>query len=162
MAAQMAKSSSPTWVAFVAMAAACSHAKIPNTTIDDTPEHREVIALVEEYKKSVEALDAPAVLALVSPDYFEDNGNTDTADDYDYDGLRDSLETSFGRTRAMQLILRIDHVEVEQDTAFADLQYEYRAHNEYPSGMRWDTGSDRTRLSLRRDGFGQWRIISGL
>ena len=142
---------------------ACAHSKIRDTEIDDTDENREVLALVEEYRRAVESLDADAVLALVSPDFFyEDNGNTDSSDDYDYSGLKDSLRQSFERTRAIQLRLRVDAVEVKKDSAFAELYYEYRAHNQYPSGPKWDTGTDRTRLRLVRNPEGQWRIAAGL
>jgi ketosteroid isomerase-like protein len=141
---------------------ACAHAKIPETNIDDTPENRAVLALVEDYQEAVEALDADAVLALVSPDFYEDNGNTDSSDDYGYEGLREALRESFDRTEAMQLILRVNAIEVEDDEAFAELQYEFRAHNDYPSGMKWDTGTDRTRLRLRRSPDGEWRIVSGI
>lgn len=147
---------------FASLASACAHAKIRNTDIDDTPENRDVLALVEEYKKAVESLDADAVLALVSPDFYEDNGNTDSADDYDFDGLKTNLRASFDRTKTMQLILRVDAVEVEKDTAYAEVYYEFRAHNEYPSGTKWDTGTDRTRLQLVRTPAGFWRIIAGI
>lgn len=141
---------------------ACAHAKIPETEIDDTPDNRAVLQLVEDYQNAMEALDADAVLALVSPSFYEDNGNTDSADDYDYDGLKTVLAESFERTRAMQLILRVDDIEVEEESAFAELRYEYRAQNDYPSGLKWDTGSDRTRLRLQKAPNGAWRIISGI
>lgn len=141
---------------------ACAHSKIPNTSIDDTDENREVLALVEEYQRAIESLDVDAVLALVSPQFYEDNGNTDSSDDYDYEGLKTILRDSFGRTKSMQLVLRVDAVEVEKDSAFAELFYEYRAHNNYPSGTKWDTGTDRTRLLLVRDAQMQWRIVAGI
>lgn len=141
---------------------ACAHAKIRNTDIDDTQDNRDVLALVEEYKKAVESLDPDAVLALVSPDFYEDNGNTDSADDYDLKGLKSNLREMFGRTKTMQLVLRVDAVEVAKDSAFAELYYELRAHNEYPSGTKWDTASDRTRLQLVRAPGGPWRIVAGI
>lgn len=142
---------------------ACAHAKIADTDIKDTPENREVLDFVEEYRVAVESLDPNAVLALVSPDFFyEDNGNSDSSDDYDYQGLKTQLQRSFQRTRTMQLNLRVDAVEVENDSAFAELYYEFRAHNQYPSGNKWDTGTDRTRLQLIRSPEGQWRIAGGI
>ncbi|MEL6187577.1 MAG: nuclear transport factor 2 family protein [Myxococcota bacterium] len=147
----------------LALATGCAHSKIRNTDIDDTSENREVLKFVEEYKSAVESLDADAVLALVDPSFYEDNGNTDSSDDYDYEGLKTHLRESFERTKAMQLILRVDAVEVERDEAFAELYYEFRAHNEYPSGEKWNTGTDRTRLRLIRSGKDQpWRIAAGL
>ena len=78
---------------------ACAHSKIRGTQIDDTEENRAILLIVEEYHRAVEDLDADAVLALVSPKYFEDNGNTIEADDYDYKGLSDGLKANFSRTR---------------------------------------------------------------
>ncbi|MBX2812016.1 MAG: nuclear transport factor 2 family protein [Myxococcales bacterium] len=141
----------------------CAHAKIADTEIKDTPENREVLAFVEQFRQAVENLDAEAVLALVSPDFFyEDNGNTDSSDDYGYEGLRSNLVRNFDRTQALQLKLRIDAVEVKEDSAYAELYFEYRAHNRYPAGDKWDTSTDRTRLQLVRDPEGQWRISGGL
>lgn len=141
---------------------ACAHSKIPDTNIDDTEENREVLDLVERYHRAVEALDPDAVLSLVSRDFYEDNGNTDSSDDYDYYGLEEGLRDSFERTKRMQLVLRVDAVEVEEDDAFAELYYEFRAQNEYPSGLKWETGTDRTRLILVRAPGGDWKIRGGL
>lgn len=149
------------WSIGLVFLAGCATGTIPGTQIEDTQDNRAVLEKVEEYKRAVEALDAEAVLALVSPRYYEDNGNTDAADDYDYKGLQVNLRKDFERTRAIQLVLRVDAVEVEEETAFAEVYYQIRAQNEYPSGIKWDTGSDRARLTFeRRDG--NWLIISGL
>ena len=144
----------------VAMAG-CAHSKIPLTDIDDTDDNRQILAIVEEYKRAMESLDAPAVLSLVSPRFYEDNGNLATADDYDYAGLKTSLETDFARTKIMHLDLRIDAIAVDDDAAYAQLYYKVRAHNGYPSGEKWETGADRTRIEFERVGD-KWLIISGL
>jgi hypothetical protein len=59
----------------------CAHDKIPLTNIDDTEENREILQVVQEYHKALESLDADAILQLVSPRYFEDNGNLEANDD---------------------------------------------------------------------------------
>ena len=141
--------------------AACAHNKIPRTEIDDTDENREIYRLVKAYERALESLDADAVLALVSPNFYENNGNTDDSDDYDFYGLKDNLAEDFKRTRKIQLDLRVDAIEVEEDQAFAELFYRIRAQNEYPSGLKWETGSDRTRLKLERID-GKWLIVAGL
>lgn len=140
---------------------ACAHNKIPRTEIDDTAENREILNLVEEYTRAVEHRDAAAVISMVSPKFYEDNGNTDRSDDYDFNGLKSSLSEDFGRTKAMQLQVRVDDIKVEDDTAYAEVYYVYRAQNEYPSGLQWDTGSDRTRLRFAREN-GKWMITGGL
>lgn len=150
-----------TLLAPVLLASACAHSKIPKTEIDDTPENREILGLVEEYTTAIEHRDAAALMAMVSTRYYEDNGNTDRSDDYDYNGLKSTLSEDFSRTKAMQLQVRVDKIQVEDEAAFAELYYVYRAHNEYPSGLQWDTGSDRTRLRFSRES-GKWLIVGGL
>lgn len=151
----------PTFFLLAFAAGACAHSKIPRTNIDDTDENREILKLVEEYQRAFEQRDAGAVLALVSPRFYEDNGNTDRSDDYDYNGLQESLSKDFARTKAMQLEVRVDAIEVDDELAFAELYYTYRAQNEYPAGLQWDTGSDRTRLRFERHDE-RWLIVGGL
>lgn len=145
----------------LALGVACATSTIGNTDIKDTDENREILALVERYHRAIESLDADAVLELVSPDFYEDLGNADDEDDYDYEALAESLHAEFERTRAMQLDIRVDDIEVEDDTAYAELYFDLRAQAEYPSGLKWERSTDRTRLRFKREGD-RWRIISGL
>lgn len=148
-------------VAVALLLSACAHDKIPLTNIDDTSENREILTIVDEYHRAMENLDAGAILALVSPRFYEDNGNTNASDDYDLEGLKTNLSTEFSRTKALQLELRVDAVQVEDNQAYAELYYVVRAHNTYPSGDKWETGTDRTRLQFERVGD-KWLITSGL
>ena len=141
--------------------AGCAGSMIPRTSIEDTDENREIYQLVQAYEQALESLDADAVIALVSPNFYENNGNTDDADDYDFYGLKDNLKRDFSRTRTLQLDLRVDAIEVDDDEAFAEVYYQIRAQNEYPSGLKWETGADRTRLRLERID-GKWLIVAGL
>lgn len=142
-------------------ASACAHSKIPGTEIDDSPENREIVQLVEEYKAAVERMDTDAIMALVSPEFFETNGNIDVGDDYDYKGLEANLKANFVQTKRIQLVLRLDDIQIESNTAFAELYYQIRAHHEYPTGLKWETGNDRTRLKFVR-ADDRWLIIAGL
>lgn len=147
----------------IASLAGCAHRTIPLTDIEDTEENREILDLVKDYHRALESLDADAVLSLVSPRYFEDNGNTDAGDDYDFEGLKKSLQDDFSRTRAIKLNIRVDAIEVDDEArrAWAELYYQIHAQNEYPSGLKWESGSDRTRLRFERVD-GRWMIVAGL
>jgi SnoaL-like protein len=145
----------------LATSAGCAHSKIPQTNIDDTPDNREIWKLLEAYQRAIESRDADALIALVSPRYYEDNGNTDRADDFDYDGLRTALPKEFSRTKAMQLEFRVDDIKVDDDKAYAEIYYTYRAQNEFPSGLQWDTGADRTRLRFEKTN-GKWLLVGGM
>jgi hypothetical protein len=142
---------------------ACAHAKIPQTDIDDTPDNHQILDIVEAYQKAFEARDADAILAMVSHRYYEENGNTDRSDDYDFNGLRQFLIDEFQRTKAAQLDVRVDEIQVDEDngTAFATLYYNYRAQSEFPVGLKWKTGTDFTRLRFIRED-GRWKIVAGL
>jgi ketosteroid isomerase-like protein len=150
------------WLGWTVLAwSACAHSTIGSTNIEDTEDNREILSLVEEYRRALEALDADAVLSMVSRAYFEDNGNSDAGDDYDYSQLADHLYQDFERTRTLRVNVRVEAIEVEEDEAFAEVYYSLRAHNEYPSGAKWETAQDRTRLRFRRED-GRWLIVSGL
>ncbi len=142
-------------------ASACAHSNIPGTEIEDSEENREIVQLVQEYKQAVERLDTDAIMALVSPRFYENNGNVDTSDDYDYRGLESNLRSNFERTKRIQLMVRVDDVQVDEQTAYAEVYYEIRAHNDYPAGLKWETGTDRTRLQFERIDDA-WRIVAGL
>src|SRR5687768_2768115 len=75
---------------------ACSHDKIPNTDVDDTPEAREVIKFVERYRAAVVDRSVPKLLSLASKDYYDDMGTPQGDDDVDLAGLEEQLKTTFG------------------------------------------------------------------
>jgi len=144
---------------------ACAHTKIGSTEIDDTPENREILDLIDAYHRAVEARDTDAVLAMVSPAYYEDNGNTDRADDYDFRGLSDSLKSDFDRTKTMQLEIRVDDIVFADDEQSADafILFTFRGQAELPTGKQWKTMTDRARLRFSRQGpNGKWLISAGL
>ena len=43
---------------------------IPNTTVKDTPENRQVITFMENYRNAVESRDVGALLAMAHPQYL--------------------------------------------------------------------------------------------
>jgi ketosteroid isomerase-like protein len=139
----------------------CAHSKIPNTNIPDTKENRAILNVVDNYAQAMESLDSDAVLNLVSPRYFEDNGNTDKSDDYDFNELKDKLSQDFKRTKKILLELRVDEIVVEKERAYAYIYYQYRAQSEYPTGVKWNTDSDRSRIVFERQD-GRWLMLSGL
>jgi len=139
----------------------CAHSKIPNTNIADTDENRAILSVVDNYAQAMESLDSDAVLNLVSPRYYEDNGNSDKSDDYDFVELKDKLSKDFKRTKKIQLELRVDEIVVEDQKAYAYIYYTYRAQSEYPSGTKWNTDSDRSRIVFEQKD-GRWLMLSGL
>jgi ketosteroid isomerase-like protein len=148
------------WAA-LAGSVACAHAKIPETQLDDTPENREVLDVMSAYQRAFEGRNADKILELISPTFYEDNGNTDVADDYDRGGLADSLRKEFERTKKVQLELRIDDIQVDDGQASAFVFYTLRAQNDFPAGEKWQTTTDRARVQLEKQD-GRWLIRSGI
>ena len=139
----------------------CAHSKIPNTNIADTEEHRAILSVVNNYTKAMESLDSDAVLSLISPRYYEDNGNSDRSDDYDYNELKEKLAEDFKRTKKIKLELRVDEIVIEEAKAYAYIYYTYRAQSEYETGTKWNTDSDRSRIVFEQNN-GRWLMLSGL
>ncbi len=141
---------------------ACAHQMIPGTQVRDTDENREVYAVLAELQRALSARDGAAVLALVSPTYFEDNGNADPRDDYGYNELRDHvLPESFAATAEMFVAFEVHAIEVAGDRALADIRYDSRARLQLPSGSLWDSHREFNRVVFSRE-QGAWRIVSGL
>lgn len=145
------------------LVASCAHSKIPNTTIDDTPQNREILKVVEGYHRALESRDGEALLALVSPRYFEDNGNVTPDDDYDIEQLRKGIREEFEHTPKIQLNLKVEDIFVdeEKDTAHAFVLYELRAQTDFPSGTKWKTSSERARFVFERRN-NRWLLLSGI
>jgi hypothetical protein len=98
----------------VACTTACagSNSNIRGTKIRDSADNREIIEVVERYRKAIEAQDLATLLRLASPRYWEDGGTVKADDDYGYNGLREVLAARLARVKDIRYSLkyhRIDH-----------------------------------------------------
>lgn len=142
---------------------ACAHRTIEGTKVKDTDEHRVLYDIVMEYRDAFQARDANRVIALLSPEYFEDNGNADPSDDYGYVQLRDEiLPRTFGATEEMYLTLKVqDIVVTDERFAHVDVRYDSRARISMPSGDSWNSQREFNRIEFTREDD-RWLIIRGL
>lgn len=148
--------------AAVLFSAGCAHRMIEGTQIRDTSENREVLAVLAQLQEAMRARDADAILAMVSPTYFEDNGTPDPHDDYGFEELRTTiLPQSLAVAQEMFVAFEIYEVMVDDGTAHADVRYASRAKLELPSGTLWDSHREFNRVELALE-QGAWRITSGL
>ena len=74
---------------------ACSKDKIPNTDVEDSPEAREVISFVEQYRAAVTERNVAGLIKLTSKDYYDDMGTPSGEDDVDQVGLTERLKETF-------------------------------------------------------------------
>jgi ketosteroid isomerase-like protein len=147
-------------LAFLA-AAACAPKRIPGTEIRDTAENRAVYAVVEEVVNAMNKRDAAAVLAQVAPDYFDDAGTPEPADDLDRERLEKSIAADFARVEAAKLAVSVRKIEVQEATAFAEVFYDSYYRVQTPAGPVPRRDSDVHRIRLKKVS-GEWKVVAGL
>jgi hypothetical protein len=140
--------------------AACAR-NIPGTDIAENPDNREIIAIVDAYRKAFDSRNLDGIMALVSPLYYDDAGTVTAEDDIDYKGLPQALKETFSRISQVRIEFGITAIAIAGDKANVDLFYDakYRVTTPRAEIPRRDT--DVQRLVLQRDGPG-WKILSGL
>jgi len=135
---------------------------IPHTKVLDTAQNREIIGVVETYRKAMENRDAAGVLALVHPTYQDNAGTPEGSDDVDFEGLKKLLATRFQRTTKVRYHIEYQGLNVHgrdaQVDAYIDATFVYEPENASP---RWRRLTDFNRFRLIKDAD-RWRFVSGL
>lgn len=151
----------PLAAALAVALAACAAHRIPGTEIADSADNRAVYAVVQAYAEALQRKDAATLLSLVSPDYFDNAGTADPADDLDFARLEQTLPADLGKLESLRVEVQIRKISVEKDDAVAELWSDGWYRIQTPQGIvpRRDQDLHRMRL-VRRDGG--WRIIGGL
>src|SRR5512147_843774 len=111
----------PVLALLVAMGGCVKEKYIPYTRVIDTPQNREVLKVVEAYRLAIERKDAPALLLMASPDYFEDSGTPNADDDYNYDGLKQVLARRLTQVEQVRYSLQYMKIEVKDKVAHVDV-----------------------------------------
>lgn len=143
---------------------ACTTKYIGNTRIEDTKENRELLVVVDQYRRAVEDRDIQRILDLTSDGFFEDPGTPyDPTDDYDKAELAQRLEQAFGKVTDQRLQIDVRKVDIDERQARANVDYrfDYRYRLDLPNANQWREQTDLNRLSFVREGQ-DWKIISGL
>lgn len=147
--------------ALAVSAVACQPKRIPGTELRDTPENREIYALVERWVSAMNERDGASLLALVAPDYFDDAGTPEPEDDLDRARLEKALAEDLARVQASRLSVTVRRIEVEGDTASVEIFYDSYYRVKTPTGVVPRRDSDLNRLRLQRVD-GRWLITEGL
>jgi hypothetical protein len=148
-------------VALLAALAGCAGHRISGTEIPDTVDTRAIVAVIDEYRKAVEARNPEAVLALVSTSYFDDAGTPDPADDLDREQLGRALPRHFKQLTAVRLDIGVKEVAVNGDAATANVFYDGHYRVATASGEAAKTASDVSQMRFVRES-GRWLIVGGL
>lgn len=156
----MPRSALPLAVA-LAFAAACATPRIPGTEIRDTRDNRAVYEVVRAYQQALERRDAPALLSLVAPDYFDNAGTPDPADDIDRARLEKTLPADLAKLEGVRLDVTVRSIQIQGDTATAEVFYEEYYRVQTPGGAMPRRDSDLHQIRLKKI-EGVWKITSGL
>jgi hypothetical protein len=142
--------------------AACSKTYIPNTDVEDTSDNRKVVLFCEEYRHAVEDKNIGKLLALASPRYHEDGGNTRGEDDMDYEGLKQYLAGQYMKTTGIRYEIKYRKVTFNENT-HVYVDYTYAASYRMPGvkSEEWKHTVADNRLDLVPDGD-TYKIIAGM
>jgi hypothetical protein len=153
---------STAYIAFIALTA-CEPTLIPNTHVEDTAENREIVDFVEKYRNAIETRNTPALLALASPNYFDDMGTPAGQDDIDYDGLKAGLVRL--REEVLGARYQISYRAVTYDDVgsrvLVDMLYTGWFRVNTSDGPTWKRKLEPHRIILARED-GHLRIVSGM
>ncbi|MHB8421110.1 MAG: DUF4440 domain-containing protein [Myxococcales bacterium] len=145
-------------------AAGCSPALIPGTEIADTALNRKLLVEIERYRQAVERRDATAILAMVSPAYYDERGHPDDPSyHWDYARLSKELPLKLSKVKNIRLEINVRHVDVDKKEGRARAAYYYTENYiaMLPSGELPEHESDIERMEFKRQGE-RWLITKGL
>jgi hypothetical protein len=148
-------------LALLVLAAGCKPSLLPGTEIPETRDTRAVYDVLAAYRAALVARDPKAVLALVAPNYFDNGGTPEPADDLDRAGLEASLEKDLPRTEGQRIEFTVRNIQIKGDDAFAEIFYDSYYRVKAGSVLVPRRDSDVSRLHLQRQ-QGIWKIVSGL
>jgi hypothetical protein len=134
---------------------------IPGTKVADTKANREILDVVERYRHALEDRDAPTLLALAHPNYYEDSGTPGGRDDYGYDGLKDVLQKRLSALKTLRYNIEYRHISIQGHHAQVDIRYDASFQLATEMGDRWERKQNDKRLELENDGK-RWLIIAGM
>ncbi len=141
----------------------CPPKYIPGTNVIDNDENRAIFILVEKYRRAYDEKDIDTIMSLVSKNFYENGGNSDPSDDYNFEGLRKNLTEKFSKTKAQGLEIRIKSIDFDKDNNRVSVKYNYfvKFQMALSSGDKWETASDTAELLFVRENS-EWKIIRGL
>lgn len=133
-----------------------------DSEIEDTLENREALDVLATYRKAVVAKDFGTLKRLISPNYYDNAGTTDTTeDDYSAEDLGEIFELMAQGAREIRYDVMVSAVDIKGDRATVDYKFEYAYQYVSADDSSWDVGVDVNRLELVKEN-GRWLIISGL
>lgn len=149
-------------------AVGCAPKKIPGTEIDDTDDSRQILDIMEAYRKAVETKDAQTIVNLADENFKDDGGTSNPSDDLDYKTLYTVLPERMMKMEDVRLELGIRKIEVSKDKQSARATYTYSTSFRIPSlSTKTQSDGDIKQMNFRRHPGKDskkdvWKIVSGI
>jgi len=148
------------WLVAALLSSGCAAHRIPGTDIEDNPDTRAILQVLERYRVAVETKDSNTLIGLVSPSFKDNAGTATPDDDLDYGGLQKNLPQRFAKIDDVHLDMNVRKIELKND--IASVIYYYTMSFRMPTlSSKVRTESDIKQMLLRRE-QGQWKITSGV
>ncbi len=140
----------------------CAPKYVKGTRIEYSPQKQALADVVERYRIAMEQRDVEGLRALASRDYYENGSTTtDPSDDYGFDGLERVFADLKNNVKEVRYSIDIKSIDILGEAATVDLEYTGQYLFTVGERDRWETVTDKNRLTLRRE-EGDWRILNGM
>ncbi len=130
--------------------------------IVDTTEAREVLNVLYQYRQALVSKDFGTLTRLVSDEYYDNAGTTQTtADDWTRSDLESVFELMAQHAEEIRYRVLVKDLQVDGNQAHIDFEFEYSFRFRVGDVEELDAGRDVNRMELAREGD-RWRIIGGM
>lgn len=142
---------------------ACTPKRIPGTDLFDTVDNRAILDVIERYRIGVQRQDVPAVVSLLSRDFFDDGGSADPSDDMNYQNSPKVIGDRYKKLADVRLDITVRKLDVKPNNAEALVTYTYQLVFTMPSySSKVQSEGDQKQMHLKKDSEGKWKIVSGI
>ncbi len=142
------------------VALGCAPRFLPGTEIRDTPDTHAIANLLETYRQALEKRDVPAIMDLAAPNYFDNSGTPDPADDVDRAGLEKRLQ-DLADVTALRVQFSVRDIQAKGDKGTAEVFFDQYYRVSTPNGPVARHDADVHRMTVEKIN-GQWKFASGL
>ncbi|RKH58534.1 nuclear transport factor 2 family protein [Corallococcus llansteffanensis] len=146
----------------VFLLAACAPKRIPGTELQDTDDTRAILGVMERYRAALEARDAKAIQALVSPKFRDDGGTEDVSDDLTAENLGAHMQALFQKVQNPKVEINVRRVEIGEGEEVAAAIYYWNASWRMPGlNARPQQDSELEQMVFQKVD-NEWKILSGI